>query len=114
MTSVQPLEIRRIEGRGVVVRWSDNTTCELPSELLRRNCPCATCRESRGDLAHSAPLTPPAPKKKSALAIVENSLEDEVKLTEVWVVGNYAVGMRWGDGHSTGIYTYDYLRELSR
>ncbi|HEY1266366.1 MAG TPA: gamma-butyrobetaine hydroxylase-like domain-containing protein [Candidatus Binatia bacterium] len=27
-------------------------------------------------------------------------------------VGNYAIMFRWGDGHETGIYTFQYLRSL--
>jgi len=33
-------------------------------------------------------------------------------LKEIWAVGQYALGMSWGDGHNTGIYTFDFLREL--
>lgn len=32
---------------------------------------------------------------------------------EMFKVGNYAIGFRWGDGHDTGIYTFEYLRRLS-
>jgi DUF971 family protein len=28
-------------------------------------------------------------------------------------VGGYAVQLRWGDGHRTGIYSYPYLRRLA-
>nr|NIO07374.1 DUF971 domain-containing protein [Deltaproteobacteria bacterium] len=34
------------------------------------------------------------------------------KLNGIRAVGNYAVEFRWQDGHSTGIYTFDYLRSL--
>jgi DUF971 family protein len=34
------------------------------------------------------------------------------KLMEIRPVGNYAIEFRWEDGHSTGIYAYDYLRSL--
>jgi DUF971 family protein len=27
-------------------------------------------------------------------------------------VGNYAIELRWQDGHSTGIYSFEYLRSL--
>jgi DUF971 family protein len=35
-----------------------------------------------------------------------------VKLTEVEPVGHYGVKLHFDDGHDTGIYTWDYLREL--
>jgi DUF971 family protein len=34
------------------------------------------------------------------------------ELAELEVVGNYALQLRWKDGHSYGIYTWRYLREL--
>lgn len=36
----------------------------------------------------------------------------DAKLAEISAVGNYAIQFRWEDGHSTGIYTFDYLRSL--
>ncbi|MDR2212182.1 MAG: gamma-butyrobetaine hydroxylase-like domain-containing protein, partial [Pseudomonadales bacterium] len=35
-----------------------------------------------------------------------------VKLTEIEPVGHYGVKLHFDDGHGTGIYTWDYLREL--
>ena len=85
----------------------------VSSELLRRHCPCATCREARGEGSHDAPLTPASKKKPGSLSIVQSSLSEELNLLEVWPVGNYAIGMRWGDGHATGIYTFELLRQLT-
>ncbi len=36
----------------------------------------------------------------------------QYELRSVQPVGNYALQMKWGDGHQTGIYTYDYLRQI--
>ena len=33
-------------------------------------------------------------------------------LDKIAVVGRYALNPVWGDGHESGIYTYQYLREL--
>jgi DUF971 family protein len=33
-------------------------------------------------------------------------------LIDIQPIGNYAIEFHWHDGHSTGIYTYDYLRSL--
>lgn len=107
-TPLLPIEIRRTGSEGVSIRWTDGSTQELSSSTLRRNCPCAECREKRGDSTHEKPLSP----KKGALRIVQNTLQDELTLLEVWGVGQYAVGLRWKDGHTSGIYTFDYLRSL--
>jgi len=109
---ITPVQIKRQEGAGILIRWSDGSSSELSSKVLRTACPCAVCREARGEGSHNAPLTP-QPQKKRTLSIVQNSISEELHLSELWPVGNYALGLRWGDGHDTGLYTYDYLRELT-
>ena len=34
------------------------------------------------------------------------------KAKDLFKVGRYAVGFKWGDGHASGIYTFDYLRKI--
>ncbi len=103
-----PTEIRKLE-TGIFMLWSDGTTTSISTEILRRNCPCASCREQRGDgESHAKPLT----GKKRSLKIIESSLADELVLERIWSVGNYALGMSWADGHTTGIYPFGLLEEL--
>lgn len=109
----QPLELRKISTRGLKITWSDNSSIELASEILRRNCPCAGCREQRGEINHSAPL-PTSAKSSSLLKVIEHSVSEETQLEEIWAIGNYAIGVKWGDGHSHGIYTYELLDSLCR
>jgi len=100
-------------GAGVDITWADGHTSHYDFPYLREQCPCALCndeRERKEAAAHagagassSAPAGPgatlpifkPAAKAKSARA-----------------VGNYAVQIEFTDGHSTGIYSFDYLREI--
>lgn len=103
-----PIEIKRLENAGILVKWSDLSETNIKSEHLRKNCPCATCNQARGDKSHAAPLT----AGKSLLKIIEHTKDEEIDLKAVWAIGNYALGIRWGDGHDSGIYTYQYLREL--
>ncbi len=104
-----PREIKKTGSSGIAVRWADGSISELSSEILRRRCPCAACREKRGDDSHAKPLT----GKKRSLMIVESNLQQELELQQIWGVGQYAIGLRWGDGHDSGIYTFEYLRELA-
>ncbi len=111
---IVPVEIKRLESKGIAITWSDGSRAEIASDTLRRNCPCAGCREMRGDTSHAKPLTTPAqPLKPRGLAIIDSSLAEQTALKQIWVVGQYALGMTWGDGHNTGIYTFDLLRELA-
>jgi DUF971 family protein len=108
MHTPTPREVRRDGTTGLTINWSDGAVQQLSSELLRRNCPCAGCREQRGDTSHAKPLT----AKRGGLRVLESSLSEETALNSVEGVGNYALRLRWGDGHTDGIFTFEYLRGL--
>jgi DUF971 family protein len=38
--------------------------------------------------------------------------KEQVNITDIEPVGNYAVRLRFDDGHHTGIFSWDYLYEL--
>ena len=106
---IKPIEIKRLEKDGLQITWSNGTKNSIQSSVLRQGCPCAVCREKRGDTSHSQPIT----GKASMLKIIEHTKDEETGLEEIWAVGQYALGLRWQDGHDTGIYTFKYLRELA-
>jgi DUF971 family protein len=93
MANSYPTEINHIKSRGVVrITWDDGHVGEYDQTYLRGYCPCAMCQ---GHGAQRRFIDSP-----------------DAKLQEICAVGNYAVEMHWHDGHSTGIYTFDYLRAL--
>ena len=104
-----PTELRRLGPDGLQITWANGLIQKFTSKNLRTNCPCAHCRELRGDTSHSTPLTP----IKSSLRIIEHSISEELRLERIWSIGNYALGMQWADGHNTGIYTFDFLATLA-
>jgi DUF971 family protein len=107
----RPIEIKKLENTlGLNISWSDGSNISITGDTLRRNCPCAECREQRGEINHAQPL---AGKKKS-LRVVEASLEQSLIINKLWPVGQYALGIAWADGHDSGIYSFDYLRQLSQ
>jgi len=89
------------EGR-LRIEWSDGATREYSVQELRENCPCATCREQ-----HSLP-----PRPATALAVLSPAEARPLKLLGMKPVGHYAYAINFSDGHDTGIYTFDLLREL--
>lgn len=105
---MKPIEIRREED-SLKIKWDNGQVAIIPSKTLRELCPCAVCKEQRGDTSHSKPLT----GKPSSLRIVEHSKDESLSLQSVSAVGTYAIALTWGDGHNTGIYTFPYLLELS-
>lgn len=68
---------------------------ELPAELLRVYSPSA---EVRGHGPHERRL---------------QSGKKQVRITSLEPVGNYAIRIAFDDGHDTGIYAWDYLKDLA-
>ena len=47
------------------------------------------------------------------LKVLENSVEESVKLDQLWPIGHYAVGIKFRDGHDSGIFTFELLNQLA-
>jgi len=90
--TVQPTDLK-LEGTRLAIRWSDGTRRVYDVAALRRDCPCAACNTARGN-AETSDSAPP------------------VTIIAMHPVGNYAYNIRFSDGHDTGIYTLELLREL--
>jgi DUF971 family protein len=87
-------------GNDLAVAWPDGREDYLGFELLRRNCPCAQCKGER-DILGNVYRGPRRPLVPASFAL------------RAWTpVGNYAIQLFWSDGHSDGIYSFEYLREL--
>jgi DUF971 family protein len=93
------------ENRSIAVEWSDGHRSFYPYDYLREKCPCATCTDVHGTGSH--PTVPPA-----AASGVLPIYREPLKPVKAEAIGRYALGITWSDGHSTGIYSFDYLREL--
>ncbi len=87
----------------VIIEWADGHRSVYAFGYLRRACPCASCV---GGHEHMGQLPDP---KTLFLPLTDARAEDLVNLLPV---GNYALNPVWGDGHSHGIYRWDYLRQL--
>ena len=87
----------------LAIPWDDDHHSEYPLSLLREACPCAECR---GGHANMGP--PPDP---ASLIIPLTPMKSYV-VTNVELVGGYALKITWQDNHNFGLYTWDYLRGL--
>ena len=89
-------------GEGVAITWSDGHAGRYTFPYLRDQCPCATCNDEREKKAQEKPGTAnPLPMFKP-----------RVTAKSATSVGNYAIQIQFSDGHSTGIYSFDALREM--
>jgi len=90
-------------GTGVEIRWADGHASHYDFSFLREECPCAMCNDER-----SKKIAAPPASSSSVLPI----FKPVAKAKSARAVGNYALQIEFTDGHSTGIYSFDYLREI--
>jgi DUF971 family protein len=91
-------------GEGVEITWSDGHTSRYDFPYLRDHCPCALCNDEREKKEKLGPATGSA----AALPM----FKPKAKAKSATAVGNYAIQIEFTDGHSTGIFSFDYLREI--
>ncbi len=95
-TAIEPREIKQEGDAGLRITWADEHVSRYSAAGLRRACPCAQCvNEWTGQRV----LKP-------------ETISQELTITDLSIVGRYALNFRWSDGHETGIYSFRYLREL--
>jgi DUF971 family protein len=93
-----PLTIHADRAAGTLaIGWADGHQTVYDFVALRWLCPCAYCRGEAGmpGWLDSAPTL----------------TTEQTRMTDIHLVGNYAVSPHWGDGHSTGVYTFNLLRD---
>ena len=95
MSSPTPKIIRRSDPTRVEIEWSDDRKTVYTAAQLRGLCPCAQCVSETTGVRMIDPASVPRDLLQSDLAMV----------------GNYAISMRFSDGHHTGIFTFEFLRE---
>ena len=108
MPSTTPAAVRveKSTGTGVEIDWDDGHKSAYKFQYLRDACPCATCDDAREKTG--TPMGQAPKNKATALPMYK----DPIRPTEVTPVGKYAISFNWNDGHSTGIYSWEYLRMM--
>lgn len=85
------LQMRQIDPYSFSIQWSDESEDVFNLNQLQKSCPCAQCTQSSNNLQK----------------------ESSVQARRILTVGRYALKIEFTSGCSTGIYSYDYLRELA-
>ena len=89
-----PTDIKLKRAAGVLeITWSDGAPRRYNARRLRCACGCAGCVDERTGVR----------------TLDVNSVPDDIGITHIELVGNYAVKFSFSDGHDTGIYTWDRL-----
>jgi DUF971 family protein len=97
---MKPKRINVKDKSDLSIVWQDAKTTNIPLKYLRDECPCAGCK---GETILFKTYRPPKPTIFS---------EEMYKITNIDVVGDYAIQITWNDGHNTGIYSWEYLITL--
>ena len=95
-TPLRLLEIKRVTEREIMMKWDDGHEVVYSSAHLRRNCECAACVSE-----HSGKRT-----------LDPASVSDDIKIDRIELVGRYAIFFNFNDGHGTGIYPFETLRNI--
>jgi len=91
---MMPLQIKVVDKKYLYIKWEDNKENTIKLVNLRRNCPCAICaseREKQGD------------------KYIPIYSDQQLKIKNIKMIGNYAIGIDWADEHNTGIYDFSIL-----
>ena len=97
---MRPADIQQI-GEELAIKWEDGGESFLRLEHLRRACPCAGCK-GEVDIMGKLYKNPDKPYPPNAFQLVQ-----------IVRVGGYAVQPMWADGHSSGLYSFEYLKRLA-
>ena len=97
---MRPADIQQI-GDELAIKWEDGRESFVRLETLRRGCPCAGCK-GEGDIMGNVYKNPDRPLAPQAF-----------QLKRIANVGGYAIQPVWGDGHASGIYSFEYLRKVA-
>ena len=103
MSASQPIDLKLIDPDRLSIAWSDGQRREYRVRELRDACPCASCREKR-----SSPEPPPL------LPVLKPQETQPLLIAAMEPVGRYAYAIRFSDGHDTGLFTLEQLRELGQ
>jgi DUF971 family protein len=85
------------DGKQIVIDWQDGLVTEFLAFDLRAECPCAGCVD----------------EMSGRRTLKRGDVDPGIAAVAHGRVGRYALQFQWSDGHTTGIYTYERLRDQS-
>ncbi|MBL8963597.1 MAG: DUF971 domain-containing protein [Phycisphaeraceae bacterium] len=99
-----PLHLEVQKDRGLRVQWPDGSWSFYPVAYLRRLSPSADMRHLRERMSRNPLTVLPASSASGSGALT---------ITHAELVGHYAIKIVFSDGHSSGIYSWEYLRSIA-
>ena len=94
---MSPTKIKVRDKEFLDITWTNGEQKSIKLSNLRNGCPCAICH---------------AEKEEWSSTYIPLYTKEQLTIIKINIVGTYAVGISWEDGHNTGIYDYEYLHNL--
>lgn len=101
-----PVALDIKKDRGLTVTWADGAVSHYPVAYLRRMSPSADMKSLRDEMARNPLAVLPGGARGAGGA------SGPLVILEAQLRGNYAIWISFSDGHSTGIYSWEYLRQI--
>ncbi|MBI4559679.1 MAG: P-loop NTPase [Candidatus Hydrogenedentes bacterium] len=92
-----PQPVVSVDSGFLQIRWPDGAVSKLANRDVRASCRCAQCIDEVTG--------------KQLLDVAK--IPADIGVEHVQPLGNYAIGIHWSDGHSTGIYSWEHLRQIA-
>ena len=96
INQTEPRDISVTEDNTIIIEWPDGHTAQYSPYHLRINCACAACVD----------------EDTGKKILDKNAIPLDIKVKGYNPVGHYGISIGFSDGHNTGIYIYERLREL--
>lgn len=79
------------------ITWADNVVSQYPFVALRGQCVCAGCVD----------------EQTGERTLDLDAIPSDISVENMQLVGNYGLRIHWSDGHNTGLYTWNRLRDMA-
>jgi ATP-binding protein involved in chromosome partitioning len=87
----------RFDQKNIYFKWNDAPEITIPNRALRLDCRCAMCVD----------------ELSGKTLLQSENIREDIAPKEITPLGNYAIGITWNDGHSSGIYPYKLIKKLT-
>lgn len=103
MPQAVPIRLNLKKDEKLEIDWQDGEKSVYSISYLRSMCPCAQCKALRAEQQ----------QRKSLLRVLPGNYSQPLSALGAELVGNYAIRIDWSDQHATGIYSFEYLKEIA-
>ena len=101
---ITPVKLNLKRDEKLDIQWQDGHTCRYTVSAPK---PTAAPSAARNAAAEEQ-----AKKPKTSLTVINKLIEGALTAAHAELVGGYAIRIDWSDDHSSGIYSFQYLRDL--